>query len=167
MLCEECQKNEATVSITVTVGSEVKTRRLCPECMKRMEQSLTKGDVQGFLSAILSMMGASSAEELTCGGCGLKYSEFEKTGRLGCAQCYQDFSERLDPLLQRIHGRNQHAGRRPNGAELPKEDENAILLAELRRKMEEAVANENFEDAAKYRDEIRSLSEQCAQSGND
>ena len=31
---------------------------------------------------------------------------------------------------------------------------------ELRQKMEEAVADENFEDAAKYRDELRALEAQ-------
>lgn len=159
MLCEECQKNEASVSITVTVGSEVKTRRLCPECMKKMELSLTQGDIQGFLSAILSVLSASDAGDLVCGGCGLSYADFERTGRLGCAQCYHDFSERLNPLLQRIHGRTRHAGRRPEGEEPPQTDDTEALIAELRHKMEDAVASESFEDAAKYRDEIRALTE--------
>lgn len=48
MLCEECGKNQATVSITVSAGGEVSTRRLCPECMKKMQFSLVNGDIQGF-----------------------------------------------------------------------------------------------------------------------
>lgn len=158
MLCDECMTNEASVSLTVTVGDEVKTRHLCPECMKKVELSLTQGDIQSFLSSILSVLSSSGAKELTCGGCGLKYSDFERTGRLGCAQCYTDFAERLQPLLQRVHGRTRHAGRTPDGAELAPTDENAEQLEALRQKMDEAVASENFEDAAKYRDEIRALS---------
>lgn len=90
----------------------------------------------------------------------LSYAEFERTGRLGCAQCYRDFSDQLKPLLQRIHGRAQHAGRRPAAFRPSPEDERAARVNELRQKMDEAVASENFEDAAKYRDELRKLAEE-------
>ncbi|MBP3645161.1 MAG: UvrB/UvrC motif-containing protein [Clostridia bacterium] len=164
MLCEECGKNEATVSITLKTGKGSNTRMLCRECVKKMESSLSKGDIQGFLSSILSVLNTSEPKKETapspaCSGCGLTYAEFEHSGRLGCAQCYRDFSEQLRPLLQRVHGRAQHAGRKP-AAFTP--DPKALLdaqIMELRQKMDEAVAVENFEDAAKYRDELRALTE--------
>ncbi len=162
MLCEECKKNQATVIVTVTAGEEMTTRHLCPDCMKKMELSLAQGDIQSFLSSILSILGNSQAQEqpsLTCGGCGLTYAEFERTGKLGCARCYRDFSEQLGPLLQRIHGRAQHAGRTPASYVSAPVDSVALEMEELRQKMELAVASENFEDAAKYRDELRALSE--------
>lgn len=162
MLCEECGKNQATVSITVTAGGEMRTRHLCPECMKKMESSLANGDIQSFLSSVLSVLGSAKKEEKSspvCGGCGLSYTEFERTGRLGCAQCYRDFSDQLKPLLRRIHGRTQHAGRRPAAFVPSAEDALAARISELRQKMDEAVATENFEDAAKYRDELRTLTE--------
>ena len=90
MLCEECGKNQATVSITVSAGGEVTTRRLCPECMKKMQFSLVNGDIQGFLSSVLSVLGSGQKSEesgAVCSGCGLSYADFERTGRLGCAQC--------------------------------------------------------------------------------
>lgn len=163
MLCEECGKNQATVSITVTAGGEVTTRRLCPECMKKMEYSLEKGDIQSFLTSVLSVLGGAkqsdAQQEITCSECGLDYSEFERTGRLGCAQCYRDFSAQLKPLLQRIHGRTQHAGRRPAAYVPDPMDVLAERINDLRQKMEAAVASENFEDAAKYRDELRAIND--------
>ena len=72
MLCEECGKNQATVAITVSAGGEVTTRRLCPECMKKMQFSLVSGDIQGFLSSVLSVLGSGQkVEEHTavCSGC--------------------------------------------------------------------------------------------------
>ena len=163
MLCEECGKNEAHVSITVTTGQGVTTRHLCHECMKKMESSLAAGDIQSFLSSILSVLQAEKKSEdkpeVICSGCGMRYEDFEHTGRLGCAQCYRDFAEQLKPLLQRVHGRVQHAGRKPAAF---KPDPAALLdekILLLRQKMEEAVAVENFEEAARYRDELRSLSE--------
>ena len=116
MLCEECQKNEAAFSVTITSGGETTTRHLCGECMQKMEVSLTGGDISGFLSSLLSIL-SQSAEETddspVCSGCGMHYSAFERTGRLGCAQCYHDFAEQLRPVLQRIHGNIQHEGRKP------------------------------------------------------
>ncbi|NLO86852.1 MAG: hypothetical protein GX096_15710 [Clostridiales bacterium] len=161
MLCEECNKNQATVSITVTSGEDMNTRHLCPECMKKMELSLAHGDIQSFLSSILAVLSASKTEkhQPTCTGCGLTYSAFEQNGRLGCAQCYMDFSEQLKPLLQRIHGRTQHAGRVPASFANNPQKQIQKQCDELRQKMDEAVASENFEDAAKYRDELRALSE--------
>ena len=164
MLCEECGKNNATVSITVTTGAGVKTRRLCQECMKKMESSLAKGDIQAFLSSILSVLHSEQKKETeavspSCSGCGLTYAEFEHTGRLGCAQCYRDFAQQLQPLLKRIHGRAQHAGRQPAAYEPDPACMLDAQIMELMQKMDDAVAVENFEDAAKYRDELRALTE--------
>lgn len=162
MLCEECGKNPATVSITVATGNGMNTRHLCPECMKKMEQSLASGDIQSFLSSIMSVLTKEKKEEtpsIICSGCGLSYAEFEHSGRLGCAQCYRDFSAQLKPALQKIHGRTQHAGRVPKAFVPDPQDELNARILKLRQLMDEAVAEENFEDAAKYRDELRSLTE--------
>ena len=164
MLCEECQKNQATVMVTVTAGDQIRTRHLCKECMQNMENSFAHGDVQGFLSSILSMLSAQSkVTTRTCSGCGLSYEDFKETGRLGCAQCYQEFADELRPLLLRIHGRSQHAGRIPPGE---KENLDRIRhIAALRESLEKAVAAENFEKAAKLRDKIHALSH--AQEGTE
>ena len=161
MLCEECGKNQATVSITVTTGSGTSTRRLCPECMKKMESSLVKGDIQSFLSSVLSILGSEKkAEEpsIVCSSCGLSFAEYEHTGRLGCAQCYRDFANQLKPSLQKIHGRTQHAGRRPKAYVPEPHVELNQRMSQLRQQMDEAVAQENFEEAARLRDELRALS---------
>ena len=162
MLCEECGKNQATVSITVTTGSGAGTRRLCPECMKKMELNLAKGDIQSFLSSVLSVLGSEKKKDqpaLVCSGCGLSYADFEHTGRLGCAQCYRDFGEMLKPSLQRIHGRTQHAGRKPKGFAPDPLTLHNQRVAQLRKQMDEAVVDENFEEAARIRDELRALTE--------
>lgn len=163
MLCEECGKNQATVSITLSTGNGISTRRLCPECMKKMELSLAKGDIQSFLSSIMSVLSKEKKGDQpgpVCSVCGLSYAEFEHTGHLGCAQCYRDFADQLKPMLQKIHGRTQHAGRKPTAFVPDPRDELNTRIVELRQKMDDAVAAENFEDAAKYRDELRSLTQQ-------
>jgi len=123
-----------------------------------MEVSFTQGDVQSFLSSLLTLISSQSkASQMTCSSCGMSYEEFQRTGKLGCAQCYHAFEEELRPLLTRIHGRSQHAGRAPGGTE--KQAQIDAGIDELRIRMEKAVSAEDFEEAAKLRDEIRALIE--------
>ena len=163
MLCEECGKNQATLAITVTTGNGTSTRRLCPECVKKMELNLVKGDIQSFLSSVLSVLGTEKKAQITpslkCTECGLTFEEFEHTGRLGCAQCYRDFAQQLKPSLQKIHGRVQHAGRKPKYYSIDPSQERMQKISELRKKMDDAVECENFEEAARIRDEMKALAE--------
>lgn len=178
MICDECGKNPAIFSVTITSGGGTSVRHLCSDCMKKMEATFSQGSFHSFLSSILGMLGTTQQEkdERICSRCGLHYSEFERTGRLGCAHCYQEFSNELKPMLQRIHGSSQHAGRTPlhaspaeepllqQGSEPSPEQLKAQQIEELRQKMDEAVAAENFEAAAQYRDEIRALAQEAGDS---
>ncbi|NLI22543.1 MAG: hypothetical protein GX418_13485 [Clostridiales bacterium] len=156
MLCEECRKNIATVVITVLTGNESTTRHLCQECVEKMETSFAKGDMPTFLSSLLSILSKEPREAVVrCDACGLSYEEFQSTGKLGCAHCYSAFCDQLKPLLLRVHGRSQHAGRMP--ANHREERALAECLQALKTRMEQAVLLENFEEAASIRDEIRAL----------
>lgn len=183
MLCDECGKNPAVFSVTITSGEGVSNRHLCSDCMKKMESTLAGGNIHSFLSSILGMLSAANTEDTqpVCSSCGLRFSEFERTGRLGCANCYKDFQKELGPMLQRIHGSSQHVGRKPApftamveetaGASAPEKESvptlkelNALRMDELRQKMDEAVAVENFEAAAQYRDEMRALAQEAGEA---
>ena len=158
MLCEECHQNPATVVITVLSGNETTTRHLCHACVHKMEVSIEKGDMNSFLSSLLSILSHQPREDtLHCKACGLTYEEFQNSGKLGCAQCYQAFAEQLKPLLLRVHGRSQHAGRVPQSH--GRERLLAQSLQTLKTRMELAVSVENFEEAAAIRDEMRALVE--------
>ena len=85
----------------------------------------------------------------------MSYGEFRKGGMLGCAECYQAFRKELTPLITRVQGRAQHAGRRPPVSE--EEQARINEMESLRARMEAAVAEENFEEAAKLRDALRAL----------
>lgn len=183
MLCDECGKNPAVFSVTITSGEGVSNRHLCSDCMKNMESTLAGGNIHSFLSSILGMLSAVNGEDTkpVCSSCGLRFSEFERTGRLGCANCYKDFQKELGPMLQRIHGSSQHVGRKPawftaagnEPTQTPasaeetvsaREELNAQRMDELRQKMDEAVAVENFEAAAQYRDEMRALAQEAGEA---
>lgn len=58
MLCEQCHNNEANFTISVVSGEETRTRRLCADCMSRMNADLMKGNLRSFLSTVLGALQA-------------------------------------------------------------------------------------------------------------
>ena len=108
---------------------------------------------------------AEEENPLRCDVCGETYQEFQKTGRLGCAHCYAAFGEQLEKTLKSIHGHAHHVGKVPPYLEGEVRTERE--LDELRRQMDQAVQDEEFEQAARLRDRIRELTrEQNADSGS-
>ena len=165
MLCEECKVNEATYTLSVMMGDEVTTRHLCGDCRARMNMTLSTGNIKNLLSSILSAItgndtSAAPQQEVVCPRCHTTLSQFTKTGHLGCPGCYEAFREQLQPMLLQIHGRVQHAGRRPLRTEVAQRTR--TLREELERQMEQAVAVEDFETAAALRDRLRALAEKEA-----
>jgi protein arginine kinase activator len=113
----------------------------------------------------------------TCPSCGTGYLEFRQSGLLGCPECYKAFESQLGPLLERAHeGGTHHTGRLPKraGGGAPNTaapqirvappppspaELRAKKVAQLKKQLDEAVKAEQYEQAAKLRDELRSLSE--------
>ncbi len=169
-----CKQQEATVHLTQMLEGKIKKLDLCEACSK------AKGldDPTGFsLADLLMGLGASQelaqaagSSETACPTCGFTQAAFKKTGRLGCPDCYRTFSAGLEGLLKTMHKGSQHAGKRPGTAaaptpppaptqasapprppERPVEDR----LKTLQRQLEEAIKVENYEEAARIRDEIK------------
>ena len=101
------------------------------------------------------------AEELVCPNCGMRYRDFQQTGKIGCSVCYDTFRAQLEPLLRRIHGSSVHSGKIPHrtGGRLETKHEIEVLRAALK----DAVAKEAYEQAAEYRDQIRALEKKLMQ----
>ena len=165
--------NEACYTISVMMGGQITQRHLCADCMAKMNMNLAAGNVKHLLSAIMSAItggveeaAAAIAEEggeaasIVCERCGTSLSKFTKSGKLGCPSYYQAFREQLTPMLQQIHGRVQHAGRKPLDTE--EAQRSRSLHESLQRQMEAAVAAEDFETAAKLRDQLRALTDEGA-----
>ena len=84
---------------------------------------------------------------------------------LGCANCYQAFKTPMTALLQRVHGNTQHAGRVPGGAYSGTSIR--MNIDRLRQKLQKAIADEEYEQAAKLRDAIRALTIQLERKESD
>lgn len=90
----------------------------------------------------------------------MTYTQFTKIGRFGCDECYDQFAERLDPLFRRIHGTTDHAGKIPkrNGGLIHDKRQ----IESLKKHLKLLIEREEFEEAAKLRDQIRELEEKVS-----
>lgn len=165
MTCDHCKKNEATVKLIAIIDGVKTERHLCAECVEKQKRQATAQGMQSMLAAIIAGARKREVHEpgLHCSSCGLSFDEFRKTSRLGCAQCYTDFRTQLRPLLLRLHGRAQHAGRVPELVDAQMKTHSQ--LERLRRELEIAVACEDFEQAAVLRDELRTINMTMEGSG--
>lgn len=103
-------------------------------------------------------------KELTCSKCGLTYKEFTQVGKFGCASCYQTFGDNLNPIFRRVHsGNTTHEGKVPRriGSDIYQRKK----LTDLKRTLQQLITDEAFEEAAKVRDEIKSLERDLNQDG--
>ncbi len=161
MLCDDCLKNKASVHMTTFVNGQVKTVHLCAQCAaKRKKPIVMSGfSFNDFMSAFYD---ENEPSDTICEVCGTTLSDFKKTGRLGCSNCYKVFESSILPVLKGIHLNVKHTGKRPGQrVEIDftkqNEDEKKDKKAELKRELRIAVSTENFEQAAKLRDEIALL----------
>lgn len=115
-----------------------------------------------------------------CPSCGMELAQFRNTGLLGCPECYRAFESVLAPLIERAHeGSTHHTGKSPRmgttvcgvagasvasggaGASGGNEKmlkafraERGKRLEVLKRQLAESVSGEQYEKAARLRDEI-------------
>lgn len=166
MLCQNCGKNEATTHIKRVVNGNMAEMHLCSACA----QHLGYGDMfsgfgfnlDEFFGGLLGdeNLSIGSSYEEKCPKCGCTFNDIVRSGKLGCADCYRKFYDRLLPSLQRIHGKIKHTGKKAALA-VPKTEERKINPVEkLKEDMQKAIDEQNFEQAAVLRDRIKELEAQ-------
>ncbi len=173
MLCEKCKKNQATVHMKQVVNGQSKELHLCQECAQEAgylnDMGLMGWGHGGFsnlfddmfqdmfhISAGPETIGIGhNGSSVRCPSCGMTLDEFKRTGKLGCGQCYEAFAPYLQPALRSIHGSDEHKGKIPqkSGGRMMAHRE----LETLKRKLAVAIEKEEFEEAARLRDQIRAL----------
>ena len=158
MLCQICKEREATVHLTEVVDNRVVEMHLCEKCA--IEKGMVANYNLPFADMLAGLAGGTKAKPgagaQKCGRCGLTYEDFRRTGRLGCPECYNTFKDAIAELLKKIHGTVSYGGKVPAKSE--KDSTVMTDLKRLRAALRTAVEKEEFEEAARLRDEIKKLS---------
>lgn len=189
MKCDQCDQEATVHELRVVAGKKVERHLcercarkqgiatppnggpISPEMLMQAMQAAAK-PAAAKPGAPAAPGGGALVKADVCHGCGLSYLEFRQSGLMGCPECYATFEAQLGPLLERAHeGGANHIGKSPKragGAAAgqpgpPPPPSPAALRAgqifTLKKQLEEAVKAEQYEKAARLRDELRRLSE--------
>lgn len=170
MICEHCKQRKATVTVTQIVNGETFERHYCDVCATqfypfnvefKQEPVKLHQLVSNFLGAPAGQQSNGETEKkvvqqpTVCPKCGFTYRKFLKDGKLGCANCYEIFSKQLPQVFKRIQAGTKHIGKKPG------DTDNAYTINKkievIRMAMQDAIAEERFEDAAMLRDAAKEL----------
>lgn len=186
-ICDECKKNNASVFYKQTINGKTTEMHLCEECAEKagitsgFETSFSSPFDDIFSHMIFGTPEISpklvSAPE-PCPVCGFTLRDIKKTSRFGCSECYKVFGNYID---KRSLSEGEYKGKTPKALgkrikeivtdaamdikeaikeskeEKAQSKEAKKDINELRIKLKKAVSAEDYEQAAKLRDEIKAL----------
>lgn len=185
MQCEICKTRTATVHLTEIVDGQRTESHLCQSCAQK--EGITTKSQLSLNELLSSLIAAhqQTDEQLTdegrtsCPVCGMTMEMFRKNALLGCPNDYEVFGKFLEQIIEKAHDGNlTHKGKIPAGATPPvlcsdaakeepvlrsnaaKEEEKIKTENEietLKKQLEKAVSDEDYELAAKLRDRLKAL----------
>lgn len=172
MICDFCKSNEASIHLIKVTNNNVEKINLCMDCVRNYSFFSTE-DFFSDLTKILSKFfeidikisnkddsdklfeSVSVNDNKKCSFCNIDLNTIKSIGRVGCANCYNEFRDVLNPIVKTIHGSLEHKGKVPvkssDDVKIEKE------IRDLKYQLREEVTVENFEVAAKLRDTIKKL----------
>lgn len=186
MKCDHCDKSATVRETTVRNGVSIERNlcETCAVQMGVLPESPGVIAISAQSAAGVTVGVPSSLRAAVCATCSTTHAEFKQNGLLGCPDCYKVFEAQLGPLLERVHeGGLVHRGKSPPKAAIGTPPDESVIapdaadsartltprsrtaaapklslafVHQLALKLQEAIAKERYEDAARLRDELRS-----------
>jgi len=158
--CSDC-KRPLSVRYTEIVGGVVTETVMCADCpvfLRKVHGAEPGQDRDETGEAIAG---------LCCGGCGTTLEEVQTGNPLGCSECYDVFRTILAEGLQRagLLGPPKKLGR-PSGFHIGRSPEESVQISSslrllaLNEALDETLSQEDYEQAAWLRDQIKALTEE-------
>ena len=153
MLCQHCKKQPATIDYVEEINGSVFESHLCAQCYAELYGELNSKVNEGLWAGLFS---TAAPYKKKCPVCGTRYSDYERTGLLGCASCYDVFKEELVPSIKRIQGKDiKHVGKSGGSR-----DELGLhrKLKNLQERLETALREKRFNEAGALNRQINEIS---------
>lgn len=160
--CDHCNQPATNHSVEIVKGQKI-VKHLCEQHAAQEAaqvvgtgggKALQHKPVSELLTTFVKAQSGATSVDIACEECGLTFAQFKESSLLGCPTCYKAFEAPLNPLLERAHeGMNHHLGKVPRRAGTGEQRQAA--LQRMRKQLDEAVASEDYERAARLRDEIQ------------
>ena len=160
MLCDNCKNEKASFHSARSVNGIMKERNLCASCQAKAFPFGTQmgsfydvfADFTNFSSPLEPVI---KKEIKKCSNCSRTILEVEKSGTLGCPNCYEAFSENLMPMILRVQNSTIHKGKSPNGQQISSATN--LEIARLKKELAQAVDDEMFDEASRIKSKIIAL----------
>lgn len=160
MKCDICHENNAVIFVRQVTNSSTKELYLCADCAEKKgiteNTSNEKFSLGGLLGNIISNQ--NDEKNKVCSVCGRKFLHIQKEKTVGCAECYNVFSNEIKDILKGMGVTKKYSGDLPN--RLPHFKSSLTDRAMLQEKLQKAIQEENYEKAAVYRDKLKMLDKQ-------
>lgn len=162
MKCDICKVREAVFFVQEVNKDCSIELHYCEECAAKKGILLNKNSSDSAIKTVMSKIAdsfvKSSVDTKICRFCGTSEASVLKTGKVGCANCYKVFSNiiRKDFKVLNTNESHETEDNKPDFVDL----KGTVLAGKieiLQRKLDEAVENEDYEEAAVLRDKINEL----------
>ena len=160
MKCDHCDHPAVVHEVVVKDGIK-KEVHLCETHAKEFGYAIPDSTMSVHKHFVMSPPALSASppatpqkqKKMSCETCGFTFSQFKKSGVLGCPMCYEAFARPLEALVERAqNGATHHVGKVPTraGGSIDRQ----ARISRLLRELEEAVSAEHYERAAQLRDAL-------------
>lgn len=153
MLCEICNKNEATIQfINQNSSGDKNSLMLCETCaIEIMKSSFDKENID--LNDYIFDEEFFESDYETCKNCGTDYIDFEENKVLGCEKCYESFRYKIREYLE-FNDFGNHIGKKPNTLEKYFKGKEILKLEE---ELKINILNEEYEKAILTKEKINNM----------
>ncbi len=163
MLCQKCHKKLATVRYAEVIDGHVTEIHLCPDCLVEIQKnpkgfnfSSKEPQVREKKEDIETTIKKSRTKTI-CSVCGTQINYIQEKNKVGCFTCYKTFGPEIEAILEVIQGGSSHIGKKLNYENDEERIQAQILLDTKKALIRQAIKSEDYESAAKLRDEILDL----------
>ena len=159
MLCQQCKQNPVVINYVENINGNKTEFHLCAACYAELKSEFNNKIQNDLLAGGFRILKTRKA----CPVCGTTYSDYEKTGLLGCAGCYDVFKEELLPSIKRMQGRTEHIGKVGSNADalgLHRQ------LTALQEQLEEALREKRYGEANRLNRKINEIKKTMHGGGN-
>ena len=158
MKCEICGLKDAVIHIRQIQKEMVHELHICEDCAQ--EKGLIREEdselpIANLLSGLLEgkdMTGAADVKD-SCPRCGMRATDFRKQGKLGCPECFSAFEKDVRAIVSQMAARPRHTGKLPAALTI----DAPPPVEGLREELRVAVEKEEYELAARLRDQLHDL----------
>ncbi len=152
MLCNMCNERNAVLLVQQVSLNGKKEIHLCPECAKSRGIAVEKSSVG---TSIENLINSVSLPKKGCYVCGKTFEEIQKSGLLGCPECYISFSIEIESILEKKGLDTPFVGTMPKKLEHFR----SVLTDRItiQKKLDASIEQEDFEKAAMYRDFLKTI----------